>query len=587
MADGPEAGLAAVDAIDGLDDYRYLHSTRADLLRRLGRDDEARAAYERALELTPNGAEREFLEAQAQLGIAATASISSSAPGTASAETSTSVLAGRASPKNSMRTGLIRARSSTSSRKSVDLDDVVEAAAGGLEHELHVPEDLARLLDDVALADELPLGVDRDDPGDEQQPAGRDRVGVVADRLGQSLDAVLLAVVAHGPDRTIGGVEPQFVDFDDVREFELAAGVTGRPLFGEGAMLNLIEFEPGVDRAAPQPRARAARASSCAGMQVLIVDGEEHALRADGGLRPARRRRALRLLRPRGGDSSSTSSGRSARTTGSAGMRCRREPAAAALAAAALARSRSRTCCRRRRPDPARRRERRADLADPLPGPRRAGAQGLPRAARAGTGRATTRRIPLIISPHGRGVPAIDNVHAVGQPPLVRPLRGDQPGGAGAPADALRLGRPRRRSRPGARCRRSPQAHCPGCGSTRTGCTRSAAAWAARRRCCSSRATRTCSPEPPPSTRRRTWPRATSPSPQLRFGASLQERARLEVGGTPLADPRGYRVAQPARLGEADRVLRRAAPDLVEPQATGSSRTRRTSRARSTATSSA
>lgn len=39
--------------------------------------------------------------------------------------------------------------------------------------------------------------------------------------------------------------EPQFVRFDDVRSFELAAGVTGRPLFGDGAMLNLIEFEPG------------------------------------------------------------------------------------------------------------------------------------------------------------------------------------------------------------------------------------------------------------------------------------------------------------------------------------------------------
>ena len=49
-------------------------------------------------------------------GIAATASISSSAPGTASAETSTRVLAGRASPKNSIRTGLIFGRSSTSSR---------------------------------------------------------------------------------------------------------------------------------------------------------------------------------------------------------------------------------------------------------------------------------------------------------------------------------------------------------------------------------------------------------------------------------------------------------------------------------------
>ena len=57
-----------------------------------------------------------FLEARLRSGIAATASISSSAPGTASAETSTSVRAGRASPKNSIRTGLIFGRSSTSSR---------------------------------------------------------------------------------------------------------------------------------------------------------------------------------------------------------------------------------------------------------------------------------------------------------------------------------------------------------------------------------------------------------------------------------------------------------------------------------------
>jgi RNA polymerase sigma-70 factor, ECF subfamily len=61
MAEGPEAGLTAIDGIE-LDDYLYLHSTRADLLRRLGRDGEARRAYERALELAPAEAERRFLE---------------------------------------------------------------------------------------------------------------------------------------------------------------------------------------------------------------------------------------------------------------------------------------------------------------------------------------------------------------------------------------------------------------------------------------------------------------------------------------------------------------------------------------------
>jgi RNA polymerase sigma-70 factor (ECF subfamily) len=45
-----------------LDNYQYLHSTRADLLRRLGRPEEARTAYERALELTTADEERRFLE---------------------------------------------------------------------------------------------------------------------------------------------------------------------------------------------------------------------------------------------------------------------------------------------------------------------------------------------------------------------------------------------------------------------------------------------------------------------------------------------------------------------------------------------
>jgi RNA polymerase sigma-70 factor, ECF subfamily len=61
MAEGPEHGLALMDTIDGLDAYHLLHSARADLLRRLGRADDARAAYERALELAGNPVEREFL----------------------------------------------------------------------------------------------------------------------------------------------------------------------------------------------------------------------------------------------------------------------------------------------------------------------------------------------------------------------------------------------------------------------------------------------------------------------------------------------------------------------------------------------
>jgi RNA polymerase sigma-70 factor (ECF subfamily) len=58
--DGAEAGLRVLDQLD-LDDFRYLHATRAELLRRLGRTGEARDAYRRARELTEDGAERRFL----------------------------------------------------------------------------------------------------------------------------------------------------------------------------------------------------------------------------------------------------------------------------------------------------------------------------------------------------------------------------------------------------------------------------------------------------------------------------------------------------------------------------------------------
>ena len=61
-AEGLETGLELIDALEGLDDYHYLHAARADFLRRLGRPAEARAAYERALELVESDAERRFLE---------------------------------------------------------------------------------------------------------------------------------------------------------------------------------------------------------------------------------------------------------------------------------------------------------------------------------------------------------------------------------------------------------------------------------------------------------------------------------------------------------------------------------------------
>lgn len=64
MASGPASGLALVEEIErggDLADYYLLPATRADLLRRLGHFAQARAAYERALELAPTDAERRYL----------------------------------------------------------------------------------------------------------------------------------------------------------------------------------------------------------------------------------------------------------------------------------------------------------------------------------------------------------------------------------------------------------------------------------------------------------------------------------------------------------------------------------------------
>jgi RNA polymerase sigma-70 factor (ECF subfamily) len=61
QAGAPETALAITEALE-LDGYRYVHSTRAELLVRLGRPDEAAAAYQRALELTSHAPEQRFLE---------------------------------------------------------------------------------------------------------------------------------------------------------------------------------------------------------------------------------------------------------------------------------------------------------------------------------------------------------------------------------------------------------------------------------------------------------------------------------------------------------------------------------------------
>jgi quercetin dioxygenase-like cupin family protein len=72
-------------------------------------------------------------------------------------------------------------------------------------------------------------------------------------------------------------MEAQFIRFEELRPFDLAEGVAGRPLFGANAMINLIEFEPGaVVPLHSHPHEQLGIV--LAGVQVLVVDGVEHAL---------------------------------------------------------------------------------------------------------------------------------------------------------------------------------------------------------------------------------------------------------------------------------------------------------------------
>jgi quercetin dioxygenase-like cupin family protein len=78
-------------------------------------------------------------------------------------------------------------------------------------------------------------------------------------------------------NRAVPDDKPQFVRFDDVKPFELAAGVSGRPLFGAGAMINLIDFEPGaVVPLHSHPHEQLGIVLR--GMQALVVGGEPHEL---------------------------------------------------------------------------------------------------------------------------------------------------------------------------------------------------------------------------------------------------------------------------------------------------------------------
>ena len=72
-------------------------------------------------------------------------------------------------------------------------------------------------------------------------------------------------------------MEARFVKFDDVKAFDLAEGVYGRPLFGEGAMLNLIEFEAG-STVPVHSHPHEQLGVVLRGMQALVVGGEAHEL---------------------------------------------------------------------------------------------------------------------------------------------------------------------------------------------------------------------------------------------------------------------------------------------------------------------
>ncbi len=67
-------------------------------------------------------------------------------------------------------------------------------------------------------------------------------------------------------------MDPQFIRFDDIAAFTLVEGVEGRPLFGDKAMVNLIEFGPGATVPA-HSHSHEQLGIVLRGMQALVVDG--------------------------------------------------------------------------------------------------------------------------------------------------------------------------------------------------------------------------------------------------------------------------------------------------------------------------
>ena len=72
-------------------------------------------------------------------------------------------------------------------------------------------------------------------------------------------------------------VEPQFISFRQTREFQLSGGVRAKALFGEGAMLNLVELEPGAV-VARHSHPHEQLGVILRGSMTLVVRGEDHVL---------------------------------------------------------------------------------------------------------------------------------------------------------------------------------------------------------------------------------------------------------------------------------------------------------------------
>jgi quercetin dioxygenase-like cupin family protein len=78
------------------------------------------------------------------------------------------------------------------------------------------------------------------------------------------------------------GVEPQFVSFSRLEGFPLADGVTAKPLFGEGAMLNLVELEPNA-LVARHSHPHEQLGMILRGSMTLVVAGTDHLLEETDG----------------------------------------------------------------------------------------------------------------------------------------------------------------------------------------------------------------------------------------------------------------------------------------------------------------